>query len=175
MRRYPLFVQVTGKSESNSRDRRELDRDRWRNGGGGAHMAECVKLDVGGLMCASEFPQILLALSKTQVYIYECIFIYVYIQIYMYAYVYMYILTSCAPQMLSSLVMRRTHFNSHMYICIYIHIYADIYTYVYMYTYSHSRHAYLSIYNKCTYSNSIYVKPHRNSNHAHFRCCQASL
>ena len=60
--RYPLFVTVSG-GVSSKRGALEDDQ-RWQDGG--ATQDACVQLDVGALMCASDCPALLLALSKTQ-------------------------------------------------------------------------------------------------------------
>jgi len=61
--RYPLYVHVSGGAAPSAK-RASLDNQRWQ--GGGATKGACVQLDVGGLMCASDSPALLQALSKTQ-------------------------------------------------------------------------------------------------------------
>jgi hypothetical protein len=58
---YPLFVNVSGGVSSK---RGALEDQRWHDGG--ATQDACVQLDVGALMCASDCPALLLAMSKTQ-------------------------------------------------------------------------------------------------------------
>ena len=58
--RYPLFVQGSGGAV-------QAGKAGGRRSSSAAAAARCVKLDLGGLMCASECPHLLAALGKTQI------------------------------------------------------------------------------------------------------------